>query len=93
LVLSPVISSSSLAIPNNTVLQEHPDIEGTWLGTLHISSVELRIVFNVVKDSTGKLIATLDSPDQSAYDIPVDEVIFDGDSVKFIVKCLLVCSK
>jgi hypothetical protein len=61
------------------------DIEGSWAGSLKISNVELRIVFNVSLDSTGKLIANLDSPDQGAYGIAVDEVIITGDSVKFIV--------
>jgi len=58
---------------------------GSWQGTLKISSVELRIVFNVSKDTTGKLIANLDSPDQGAYGIAIDDVIVNGDSIKFIV--------
>ena len=68
------------------IQSEQFDIKGTWQGVLKISSVELRIVFNVAEDSTGKLTATLDSPDQGAYEIPVDEVIIDNDSVKFIIK-------
>ena len=46
----------------------------------------MRIVFNVTKDTTGKLTATLDSPDQSAFGIAVDEVIVKEDSIKFIIK-------
>ncbi|MCH7724682.1 MAG: hypothetical protein IIC76_15295, partial [Bacteroidetes bacterium] len=78
-----ILSSCVISLTNaqNNIL-----IEGSWAGKLQIQSIELRIVFNVVKDSAGKLTATLDSPDQSAYDIPVDEVIFNEDSVKFIVK-------
>ncbi|MCH7771379.1 MAG: alpha/beta fold hydrolase [Bacteroidetes bacterium] len=78
-----ILSSCVISLTNaqNNIL-----IEGSWAGKLQIQSIELRIVVNVVKDSAGKLTATLDSPDQSAYDIPVDEVIFNEDSVKFIVK-------
>jgi pimeloyl-ACP methyl ester carboxylesterase len=61
------------------------ELVGIWQGKLKISSVELRIVFNVSKDSIGKYIATLDSPDQGAYGIAVDEVLINEDSVKFII--------
>lgn len=69
---------------NQTLVQN--ELEGIWQGKLKISSVELRIVFNVSKDSAGNYKATLDSPDQGAYGIAVDEVIVKDDSVKFIVK-------
>lgn len=66
--------------------QPQSDLEGSWAGTLKISSVQLRIVFNVSKDSLGNLTANLDSPDQGAYGIAVDEVLVKDDSVKFIVR-------
>jgi fermentation-respiration switch protein FrsA (DUF1100 family) len=68
--------------------EEQFEIEGAWQGVLHISSVELRIVFHVSKDTAGKLTATLDSPDQSAYGIPVTEVITWDDSIKFIINAV-----
>lgn len=80
------ISLQLTATPqHNSLNLKQLDIEGSWQGVLRIPSVELRIVFNVAKDTMGNLSATLDSPDQGAFDIPVDEVIFGGDSVKFIV--------
>ncbi len=66
---------------HNSINLKQLDIEGSWQGVLLISSVELRIVFNVANDTMGNLRATLDSPDQGAFDIPVDEVIIDEDSV------------
>jgi uncharacterized protein len=65
--------------------QQDYNLEGSWAGTLKISSAQLRIVFNVSKDSLGNVKANLDSPDQGAYGIAVDEVVVKGDSVKFIV--------
>jgi fermentation-respiration switch protein FrsA (DUF1100 family) len=67
------------------LLQEAFNPEGSWAGTLKISNVALRLVFNVIKDPSGKFIANLDSPDQGAYGIAIDEVIIKDDSIKFIV--------
>ena len=72
---------------SENVIQQF-DLEGIWQGKLKISGIELRIVFNVKKDTTGKLTATLDSPDQSAFGIAVDEVVINNDSIKFIVNAV-----
>jgi fermentation-respiration switch protein FrsA (DUF1100 family) len=78
--------SSGLVNSKSEILkQANFDLEGSWAGTLNISSAKLRIVFNVSRDSSGNLTANLDSPDQGAYGIAVDEVVVNGDSVKFIV--------
>jgi len=65
--------------------QGNDKIKGNWLGTLKISTIELRIVFKVSQNEDGSLKALLDSPDQGAYDIPVDSVIFNDPYVKFVV--------
>ena len=73
-------------IPIQSVLSQGNDkIKGNWLGTLKISTIELRIVFKVSEDEDGSLKALLDSPDQGAYDIPVDSVMFNDPNVKFII--------
>jgi len=52
---------------------------GTWEGKLEVSGISLRVVIHIKKDTEGKLIATMDSPDQGVKDIVVDEVTFkDG---------------
>ncbi len=56
-------------------------IAGVWNGTLHVQSNELPIVFHIGRDSTGKLIASFDSPGQKAFGLPVSEVITKDDSV------------
>ena len=85
LITSSFSTSPGIISTPNQGTQTAFDLEGSWAGTLKISNVELRIVFNVIKDSSGKLLANLDSPDQGAYGIAVDEVMVKGDSVKFIV--------
>ena len=78
--------STGLAYSKSEILmQANFDLEGSWAGTLNISSVKLKIVFNVSSDSSGNLTANLDSPDQGAYGILVDEVIVNDDSIWFIV--------
>lgn len=53
-------------------------IEGTWLGSLNFSGQELRIVFNITKNSDGSFTSTLDSPDQGATGIPVAKTIIEN---------------
>lgn len=50
---------------------------GKWHGLLDVGMMELRVDFNfkVVADS---MVVTMDSPDQKAFDIPVDEWSFSN---------------
>lgn len=63
-------------------------VEGVWLGTLSFSGTELRIVFKIVKNPEGKLTATMDSPDQGAKDIPVEEVVFQNGHLHLDAKSI-----
>jgi pimeloyl-ACP methyl ester carboxylesterase len=57
-----------------------PDLTGAWEGTLKVGAIQLRVVAKL-KKTGDKYTATLDSPDQGAKDIPVDEAKLDGDKV------------
>jgi len=61
-------------------------IEGIWQGELKVPGTVLRIVFKISKNPDGTLTATLDSPDQGATDIPVEEVIFKDNTLRLEVK-------
>jgi len=63
-------------------------IEGMWMGTLSFSGTELRVVFHISKNAEGKLTATLDSPDQGAKDIPVEEVTFQNNHLHINAKSI-----
>jgi pimeloyl-ACP methyl ester carboxylesterase len=56
------------------------NVAGNWLGKIDVGR-ELRIVFHIKDDGSGNLSATMDSPDQSAKDIPCSSVAHVGDSV------------
>lgn len=79
-------SSPDIISAPNQGTQTSFDLEGSWAGTLKISSAQLRVIFNVSKNPSGNLTATLDSPDQGAYGIAVNEVVVKDDSIKFIIR-------
>jgi pimeloyl-ACP methyl ester carboxylesterase len=54
---------------------------GDWQGVLRVPGAELRIVFHITAAPGGELGATLDSPDQGAFGIPVTGVEVASDSV------------
>lgn len=61
-------------------------IEGIWQGKLKIPGIELTIVFKISENPDGTLTATMDSPDQGATGIPVEEVIFKDNTLRLEVK-------
>jgi pimeloyl-ACP methyl ester carboxylesterase len=65
----------------------HADgVQGIWQGALRAGAIELRVVFRITRTDDGILTATLDSPDQGATGIPVDELAVDGGSVRMEVR-------
>lgn len=68
------------------------EINGSWLGTLDVQGVKLRLVFNV-EQKDGQPVSTMDSPDQGAKDIPVDKTIFKNDSIQFEIPSALIVYK
>jgi fermentation-respiration switch protein FrsA (DUF1100 family) len=74
--------------PKSAPSSGNQGIEGIWLGTLKVAGMELRVVFKVSKDTEGKLTATLDSPDQGAKDIPVEQVTFEKSRLRLDAKSI-----
>lgn len=60
----------------------------TMSGVLDIGSAKLRLVLKL-KSLHGKLIGSLDSLDQNAYNLPIDVVTRNGDTLRFEMKQLL----
>lgn len=59
-------------------------ITGNWMGTLKVSGMEVSLIVKV-KEEDGKLISTMDSPDQGAKDIKVSKTLFINDSACFAI--------
>ncbi|HVU85988.1 MAG TPA: alpha/beta fold hydrolase [Pirellulales bacterium] len=62
-------------------------VAGSWVGTLD-AGVKLRIVFNIEQSADGTFKATLDSPDQGAKGIRIDETTFADGELKLTSKAL-----
>ena len=58
-------------------------IEGVWEGSLEVQGTTLRIVIKISSETDGTLKATLDSPDQDAMDVPLDNVVFEENLFRF----------
>lgn len=63
-------------------------VEGTWLGTLTIQGVPLRLALKVSRTAEGELAAKLDSIDQGAKDLTVDEIVHEGQALRFTARRL-----
>ena len=70
-----------LILPLALLSQNNARFAGSWTGKLTVGAMKLRIGLNF-KDTTGVLLATLDSPDQGAYGIKMDKTTITGDAIK-----------
>ncbi len=57
-------------------------LDGTWRGAVETNGVTLRLVLNVTTGDRGTA-ATLDSPDQLARGLPIDNLTRNGQQVSF----------
>ncbi|MBE0659109.1 MAG: alpha/beta fold hydrolase [Bryobacteraceae bacterium] len=64
------------------------DVAGSWEGVLELPSAKLRIRLHVEKTAAGALAAKMDSVDQGAMGIPVDQVSFADGVVRWSISRL-----
>lgn len=77
----------SILVSSYTYTQTEKDLTGIWEGNLIINpSVELPIVFKFTINDEGSYECKMDSPSQSAKDIPTESVTLIDDSVIVDVK-------
>jgi pimeloyl-ACP methyl ester carboxylesterase len=57
------------------------DIAGTWLGTLQLPPIPIRLVLNITRGASGDWSGTADSPDQGSFGIPITSIDVTGDQV------------
>lgn len=60
-------------------------VTGRWVGKLQVTGGQLTLVLRIQESESGKLSAFLDSPDQGAYDIPCDSVVYSAPHLKVIM--------
>lgn len=64
-------------------------VVGSWLGKLNVSSIYLRIIFNLSLIEKDSIVATLDSPDQGANNIKIGPVTLEGNDISIKAPLLL----
>ena len=63
--------------------------EQLWEGKLAVGAgLSLRLVVHVGKNAAGKLVATMDSPDQGSKGIKASSVTTDAETLKFEIKAI-----
>ncbi len=60
------------------------DITGDWGGAIDIQGMQLRLVFHI-SEADNKYVATMDSPDQGAKGIVVDNVIYNFPNITMTI--------
>jgi pimeloyl-ACP methyl ester carboxylesterase len=60
--------------------------EGLWLGVIKVGSKELRILIHLSKKPDGTLSGTLDSLDQGARGLPIEDVTWKDGKLRFELK-------
>jgi hypothetical protein len=61
-------------------------VAGSWEGTLDAMGTTIRIGVAITRQTDGTLTATMDSPDQGAYGLPLSDVTFAGGVLRFALK-------
>ena len=61
------------------------NVTGRWTGKLQVPEGQLTLVFRIQEVEGGKLSAFMDSPDQRAYDIPCDSVVYSAPHLKVFI--------
>jgi pimeloyl-ACP methyl ester carboxylesterase len=75
----------SVAVPLAAEEPKSPDIAGTWAGTLDLGAAKLRLVLEFTKKDNA-YTGTMDSPDQAAFGLAIDEITLDKSALKFTMK-------
>jgi uncharacterized protein len=81
LVLPHLLSAQN--INNKSILP------GSWLGKISINSIDIRLVFNFNLNDQDSLVASADSPDQGAKNIPMGHVILKEGKITIQAPVLL----
>lgn len=61
--------------------QDKTTPEGSWFGIINTQGFEIKLAFHIVKKDS-LFIATMDSPDQQAFGIPVSAVSYRNSMIK-----------
>jgi uncharacterized protein len=88
-----LIPVSSVTMPAFLLSQEAESVESIaktlkhdWIGALEVGQNKLKLGLHFKRDTNGNWSGTMDSPDQGAFGIPMDDVSLEGNEVRFEIK-------
>lgn len=84
----PLLLLGSVLLSARVCAQGSSEPAGDWSGSLHVAGTELRLVLHVERGADGALRGTLDSPDQGAEGLPIDELTCSERRLVFAMKAL-----
>jgi dienelactone hydrolase len=79
----------AIVLPGILSAQQNQRFTGSWMGKLNVGAIQLRLGINLSVDSNGKLIASLDSPDQNAFGMKTDTTIISGENISIKAKKMM----
>ncbi len=82
------LGANNFLLAQENQKKEEKKFTSLWEGKLKFGAVSLRIVIKTFKNNDGSNGAFMDSPDQSVKDIPIENVLFNEDSLKFESKTM-----
>lgn len=88
------LSIALLMISLSAISQQTTDkksVTGSWLGSLSTNGITLRLVYNIKLNDKDSLVASMDSPDQGAKNIPMGQVILKDHNL--IIKAPLLAGE
>ena len=68
------------------IYSQQGEFAGSWKGKINVG-VELPVVLHI-KVVDGNYSATLDSPDQNAYDIKINEIATEGKKITLVMESI-----
>jgi hypothetical protein len=69
------------------------EISGKWYGLLKLPGTDLTVVVNISKTEAGAYTATMDSPDQGAFGIPVNSIKYENKQLELKIDALQAAYK
>jgi RNA polymerase sigma factor (sigma-70 family) len=64
------------------------DLQGSWLGTLKVANIELRLGLRISEPAAGKFNAQLDSIDQGVKNIPVSSITYHKPAIELKINSI-----
>jgi alpha-beta hydrolase superfamily lysophospholipase len=80
-ILSIIVISLLTSLTSSAQTIDKKTVTGSWLGKISTNGIDLRLVFNIRLNDKDSLIATADSPDQGAKNIPLGQVILKNEKL------------